>query len=246
MNKDEINSLCLRFSEIFHETAQSCIPDQSYSSHTKGKRPWFGKQCAYARKLYYLAKTKFSRNPSATSRTNLVSASKAYKKKMNYFINKHNKQTQIKLRNLKNKNPKDFWKIINSVDSKKQDRNIALDTLYSFFKDLNEQSDSENQQSENNINISIDDNDTILNSPITGCEILKCIRSLENNKACGNDDIINEYIKSTSNIMMPFYNSFFSLILETGILPDAWLEGIIRHLFTSIEEILHSPRITDQ
>ena len=31
--------------------------------------------------------------------------------------------------------------------------------------------------------------------------------------------------------MMPLYNSFFNLILETGILPDAWLEGIIRPIY---------------
>lgn len=231
VNKDKINSMCLKFSEIFHESARSCIPDKSYSNHIKGKKPWFGKQCAYARKRYHLAKTKHSRNPSSTTRLNLVTASKAYKKKMNYFINKHNSQTQIKLRNLKNKSPKEYWKIINSVDSKKPDCNIELGTLFTFFKSINEQSDSENGQSENNINISLDDNDSILNSPITDREILKCIRSLKNNKACGNDDIINEYIKNTSNIMMPLYNSFFNLILETGILPDTWLEGIIRPIY---------------
>ena len=221
VNKDNINSMCLKFSEIFHESAQTCIPDKSYPNHTKGKMPWFGKQCAHARKRYHLAKTKFSRCPSTSSRSSLVTASKAYKKKMNYFINKHNRQTQIK----------EYWKIINSIDSKKQDSsNIGLDSLYSFFKGLNKQSDSENQQNEN-IKISLDDNDPILNSPITDCEILKCIKSLKNNKACGNDDIINEYIKSTSNIMMPLYNSFFNLILETGILPDAWLEGIIRPIY---------------
>ena len=42
----------------------------------------------------------------------LIAASKAYKKKMNYSVNKHNKQSQIKLMNLKNKNPKEYWKIV--------------------------------------------------------------------------------------------------------------------------------------
>ena len=31
--------------------------------------------------------------------------------------------------------------------------------------------------------------------------------------------------------MMSLYNSFFSLILETGFLPDSWLEGIIRSIY---------------
>ena len=79
--------------------------------------------------------------------------------------------------------------------------------------------------------VSIDDDNEILNSPITDCEISKCIKSLKNNKACGNDDIINEYIKSTAHIMMPLYNSFFNLIFETGILPETWLEGIIKPIY---------------
>ena len=148
---------------------------------------------------------------------------------MNYYINKHNKATKTKLRNLKSKNPKEYWKIISSIDNKKLDSNIELDSLYSFFRDLNAEPGSESHQMIDNMNI--DDDDEVLNSPITDCEILKCIKSLKNNKACSNDQIINEYIKSTSEIMLPLYNSFFNLILETGILPDSWLEGIIKPIY---------------
>ena len=77
-----------------------------------------------------------------------------------------------------------------------------------FFKDLNKQPDIDEDSCDNNIDISIDDNDEILNSPITDSETLKCIKSLKNNKACANDEIINEYIKSTSHIMLPLYTSF--------------------------------------
>ena len=139
----------------------------------------------------------------------------------------------MKLRNLKNKTPKEYWKIINSADSKKQDSKIGINTLYTFFKELNDNDKckSENDQTEETLNISLEDNDVILNSPITDREILKCIKSLKHNKACGNDEIINEYIKTTSNIFMPLYNSFFNLILETGILPDTWLEGMIKPIY---------------
>ena len=88
------------------------------------------------------------------------------------------------------------------------DSNIELDSLYSFFKDLNAEPDFESHQTIDNM--SIEDDEEVLNSPITDCEILKCIKSLKNNKACSNDQIINEYIKSTSEIMLPLYNSFFS------------------------------------
>ena len=54
-----------------------------------------------------------------------------------------------------------------------------------------------NDEEENEINIDTTDDDEILNSWITEAEILKCIRSLKNNKCSGNDKIINEYLKIT-------------------------------------------------
>jgi hypothetical protein len=36
-----------------------------------------------------------------------------------------------------------------------------------------------------------------INLPITKDEIFKCVRKLKNEKASGEDEIINEYIKST-------------------------------------------------
>jgi hypothetical protein len=44
-----------------------------------------------------------------------------------------------------------------------------------------------------------------INRNITQYEIFKCIKNLKNNKACGDDCIINEYIKSTSNQFIELY-----------------------------------------
>ena len=52
---------------------------------------------------------------------------------MNFYISKHKKATQEKLRKMKNKNPKDYWKILNSLDNKPENADIKLDDLYSFF-----------------------------------------------------------------------------------------------------------------
>lgn len=75
------------------------------------------------------------------------------------------------------------------------------------------------------------DDDEFLNSSITEGEILNCIKSLKSNKSSSNDRILNEYIKHTSHIMLPVYVTFFNLVFDTGILPDAWLEGIIRPIY---------------
>ena len=70
-------------------------------------------------------------------------------------------------------------------------------------------------------NVDILDDKELLNS------FMKCIKSLKNNKSSGNDNILNECIKSTAEILLPIYTAFFNLILDTGLIPEAWLEGII-------------------
>ena len=105
-----------------------------------------------------------------------------------------------------------------------------MNDLYIFFKDINSPNDSHAPESEN-LNFSIDNDDEIFNCHISENEILKCINTLKNNKACSNDAIIYEYIKATAHKIMPLYVAFFNFIFNSGLLPDSWLEGAIRPLY---------------
>ena len=105
-----------------------------------------------------------------------------------------------------------------------------MNDLYTFFKDIKSQNDGADSDCDH-LNVLIDDDNDILNSHISENEILKCIKNLKNNKACSNDNIINEYIKATSHEMMPLYVAFFNLIFDSGILPESWLEGLIRPIY---------------
>ena len=107
-----------------------------------------------------------AKHPSSASKASVVSASKMYKKKLNYFIRKHKKDTQNKLRKLKSKSPKQFWKILNNLQSKKENKDISINDLYNFFKDINSPNDSHDPESEN-LNFSIDNEDEILNGHIS-------------------------------------------------------------------------------
>jgi hypothetical protein len=59
-------------------------------------------------------------------------------------------------------------------------------------------------------------------------EILKCVKSLKNDKACA-DFIINEYIKSTCNQLLDIYVKLFNIIFKCGLIPESWILGTIKY-----------------
>lgn len=69
--------------------------------------------------------------------------------------------------------------------------------------------------------------DNILNTRITSAEISKCIINLKNGKAPAEDKILNEYIKSSKELLLPIYEKLFNVIFDSGIMPNVWLEGTI-------------------
>jgi hypothetical protein len=49
-----------------------------------------------------------------------------------------------------------------------------------------------------------------INGEITSEEIVSCVKNLKNDKASGDDFIVNEYIKSSIDIILPVYIKMFN------------------------------------
>ena len=75
--------------------------------------------------------------------------------------------------------------------------------------------------------VNVVDDQHILNRIITENEIQSCINRLKSHKAPGLDNILNEYIKISADILMPIYLKIFNLIFSTGLFPDTWSQGLI-------------------
>lgn len=58
-------------------------------------------------------------------------------------------------------------------------------------------------------------------------EVKEAIQKLKTGKAAGVDQIINEYIKDSSEVFIPVYVSLFNKILDSGIIPEEWVLGLI-------------------
>ena len=54
-----------------------------------------------------------------------------------------------------------------------------------------------------------------INGQITANEILKSIKDLKTEKVCGDDNIINEYIKSSAHLLIPIYVKLFNCIFDS-------------------------------
>jgi hypothetical protein len=133
----------------------------------------------------------------------MIDDEKGYKKVMDEKYKIYCKKISGDLKNVSRDNPKHFWKILGG-HKRKQQPNIEINTLYDFFKDLNTKG-SDEQQSTTLQNELPNDSNVHINGYISQNEIFKCIKRLKNNKACGEDEIIIEYMKSTSNRFIHIY-----------------------------------------
>ena len=127
---------------------------------------------------------------------------------MNKSYKNHQQKLENELRKTSKQDSKTFWKILNRFGKKGTDKNIkiTIDQFYDYFKSLNE--NEELNTDEINFDELLDNIDNqdiidILDQDISEEEILLAVKNLNNGKTPGEDDIINEYIKSTVNQFLP-------------------------------------------
>ena len=136
-----------------------------------------------------------------------------------------------------NANPKLYWQIIDKL-KKTQGKDllanyINADDWVTHFKDLYLQSFSDNSLNDEITKLEEDSQTSSLNNAITINEVKMSIRKLKNNKACGEDLILNEMIKSGSSIILPALTKLFNLILRSNKFPEKWNTNIQSIIYKS-------------
>ena len=98
-----------------------------------------------------------------------------------------------------------------------------MNVFYEHFIDLN------NVQSDVDITLTgdISEYNSDINELISEREIVNAMESLKNNRACGGDMILNEFLKYSSVKPMPVFVKIFNIVFESGIFPDCWSEIFI-------------------
>ena len=236
ITQENMNEITLKLNNLFLDSAEKTLEKTGASTSMntfKYDKPWFGLKCKKARKSYNKARKRYQIHKNSGNKANLKAESKHYKNTMNKYINQFKKNQQAKLRKMHKKSPKEYWKYLNSLNKCRKPNAPGLDNFLDFFKDLNSRKHTEDNDSTDDIvnNVNLDNDDQFLNAPISSEEISKCISKLKNSKAPGSDQILNEFIKYSRNQLLPLYVRIFNLILNTGIIPENWVEGLIMPIY---------------
>ena len=67
----------------------------------------------------------------------MINSCKKYKSIMNKYRKLHLQKLQNNIRKMRTSKPKDYWKLINSIDKKRDKSPISMESLFNFFKTLN-------------------------------------------------------------------------------------------------------------
>jgi len=127
------------------------------------------------------------------------------------------------------KNTKEFWKSINNIKKREtpQESPTSMKDFNSLF--INDNSDNLNSDCLENM-----DNDASpLNIPFTCKEIKDGIKTLKRGKNGGPDLILNEFLKSSSNVMSLVLTKLFNKILDTRKFPNAWNLSLLTPIYKS-------------
>ena len=169
----------------------------------------------------------------------MTASSKSYKASLNKAFNKYQKDMQNKVRNLKSTDPKVYWQIINkSADdhTRQEVKKISMQIFVEHFKKPNT-NDSKRDEGDVTDNTNIDNLNVELNKPFEPDEVKKSIKKLKKNKACGNDQVLNKFLKWSCDSMINVFTKLFNLVLQTGIVPEEWCISNIIPLYKNKGDI---------
>ena len=104
----------------------------------------------------------------------------------------------------------------------------GLSTLKEHFRKLNAQPEDEFDVGMSSLYHSPN---PILDQNFTEKEIKRAIRHFKNNRSCGIDEILNEYLNNLTTNYIKLYTKLFNVILKSGIIPEELNIGIIKPLY---------------
>ena len=139
---------------------------------------------------------------------------------------KHQRHNINTIQRLRHSNPREFWKLFNSKSSNKLTPNINIEEFYEYFSKLQDElPKSTNIEAEQFVKNHSFDSDGVyeeLYIPITVSELMSVVKELKQNKAPGNDNLLNEYFVSYIDILsshlVDLYLTLYLILALSGFM----------------------------
>ncbi len=184
--------------------------------------------CVSLKREFTASQNTYRRDRCNRNRAVMYTNLKKYKKHVKACVKKEKKKFVDSLRSIEN--PREFWKVLGNKSKKSEKVTADVNALYEHFRALNQKVVD---NGEANADESVDDNNDrsveleALNADCTEDEVRRCLSSLKLNKACGLDQVTNEFIKCSEEKMVKTYVKLFNVILKFSVVPECWSKGMI-------------------
>ena len=128
---------------------------------------------------------------------------------------------------------KEYWSLLNksTQHSSNTEVNVPLSAFYGHFKKLGESLTDISDDTFDTSLFDTESNNDYLNCTFTVDELSNVIKTLQNNKACGMDLIINEMLKKCNGDLFKILCRLCTVVLESGVVPTDWCIGLIVPLY---------------
>ena len=242
VTQDIIDNMYIDMKELFIQPAKKTgiykVFDKKPNTFIKktrrhGKQSWYNNECdALRRKCMSMKKSLKVESSSSKDLQLFHEHVNKYKKLVVKTKKKYSKKFHTEIRNLKSRNPREFWKIISSESNNKSEASkIMFSEFVDHFREINKDPLFNGATPQSHESMSeLSTNDTI-NHQFTIMEIKSAIKRLKNSKTSGADSIINEFFQHCHRDCLQIITDFFNIVLNTGYVPTEWCLGIIHPLY---------------
>ena len=102
-------------------------------------KPWFNGECKVKRGEFHNARKKYASSKIPENKILLNTRAKEYRLVLNANYKKYTEKCSDELRSLSKTNTKALWKTVHkfSINRKKEDPFVEIETFYDYFKKLN-------------------------------------------------------------------------------------------------------------
>ena len=183
------------------------------------------------KELHKLSREVSNNHQNRQLRQNFYKKRKEFKKAVKSKIKLYKDSLVNKLNDTSLSDPSEYWNIIQELsklhsEKSNNSEHIKPEVWIDHFKGLMT-GDMPDSPVANEVKSFLENKENWhifneLSYKITSSEISKAIKKLKNNKACGDDMILNEMLKTGEPILNPTLVKLFNLVLISGNIPDCW------------------------